>query len=109
MAKKKAIPDEVKQQATQIIERFNRKELAHTGSYYSPRWQGAFLYLERVEHGTPAPICRLKYTGDISKWQFAIFKYSSERYDPNERWFPGAGCVDGTIGGAMKAGMQAYS
>ena len=51
---KKAIPDEVKQQATQIIERFNHKELARTGSYYSARWQGAFLYLERVEHGTPA-------------------------------------------------------
>ena len=43
---KKTIPDEVKQQATQIVERFNRKKLARTGSYYSPRWQGAFLYLD---------------------------------------------------------------
>jgi len=44
---KKAIPDEVKQQATQIVDRFNRKKLARTGSYYTPRWQGAFLYLDR--------------------------------------------------------------
>jgi len=106
---KKAIPEEVKQQAAQIIERFNRKELARTGSHYSPRWQGAFLYLDRMDFGTACPICRLKYIGDMRQWQFAIFKYSSERYDPNERWFPGAGCIDGTIEGAMKAGMEAYS
>jgi hypothetical protein len=106
---KKTIPDEVKQQVTQIVERFNRKKLARSGSYYTPRWQGAFLYLDRDEYGTLAPICRLKYTGDMSRWEFAIFKYSSERYSPSERWFPGAEYVDGTIEGAMKAGMQAYS
>jgi hypothetical protein len=106
---KKTIPDEVKQQATQIVERFNRKKLARTGSYYTPRWQGAFLYLDRVEYGTPAPICRLKYTGDMNRWEVAIFKYSSECYSPSERWFPGAECVDGTVQGAMKAGMHAYA
>lgn len=106
---KTTIPDEVKQQVTRIVERFNRKKLARTGLYYTPRWQGAFLYLDRDEYGTLAPICRLKYTGDMSRWEFAIFKYSSERYSPSERWFPGAEYVDGTIEGAMKAGMRAYS
>ena len=57
---KKAIPDEVKQQATQIVDRFNRKKLARTGLYYTPRWRGVFLHLDRVEYATPAPICRLK-------------------------------------------------
>ena len=106
---KTTIPDEVKQQVTRIVERFNRKKLARTGLYYTPRWQGAFLYLDRDEYGTLAPICRLKYTGDMSRSEFAIFKYSSERYSPSERWFPGAQYVDGTIEGAMKAGMRAYS
>ena len=106
---RRSIPDEVKQQVVQIVERFNEKKLSGTGSYYCPRWKGVFLYLDRVDFGTACQICRLKYTGDIRKWQFAIFKYSSERYDPDERWFPGAEYVDGTIAGAMKAGMQAYS
>lgn len=106
---RKSIPDEVKQQAEQIIARFNKRSLARTGSFYVPRWRGVFLFLDRVDHDMTSQICRLKYTGDIHKWEFAIFKYSSERYDPNEHWFPGAECVDGTIEGAMKAGLKAYS
>lgn len=109
MPKKNPIPDEVKQRVIEIIERFNEKELARRESCYSPRWKGQFLYLDRIDRGMACPICRLKYTGDIGKWQFAIFKYSTECYDPEEWWFPGAECVDGTIEGAMKAGMRAYS
>jgi hypothetical protein len=50
----------------------------------------------------------LEYTGGIDNWDFAIFKYSDERYDPKEWFFPGAGHVDGTVEGAMKAGLEAY-
>ena len=53
-------------------------------------------------------MARLKYTGDIKKWDFAIFKWSTESYDPDERFFPGVQYVDGTIEGAMKAGLAAY-
>ena len=109
MPKKKPIPDEVKQRVIQVLERFNEKELAKTESCYLPRWKGQFLYLDRVDYGTACPICRLQYTGQIDNWKFAIFKYSSESYDPEERWFPGADWVDGTIKGALRAGMQAYS
>ena len=105
---KKAIPDEVKQQAIQRIERFNQKELTLSKFWYIPRWRGGSLYLDRIDDGVAGQICRLTYTGDIDKWQFAIFKYSSQRYDPEEWWFPGAECVDGTIEGAMRAGMKAY-
>ena len=107
--KRQSIPSEVKQQAEQIIARFNKRKLVWRRSYYEPRWRGDFLFLDRVDHGAKSQICRLKYTGDIRKWSFAIFKYSTERYDPNERWFPGSEYVDGTIEGAMKAGMRAYS
>jgi len=37
-----------------------------------------------------------------------IFKYSDERYDPEEWLFPGGGHVDGTVEGAMRAGLEAY-
>lgn len=30
------------------------------------------------------------------------------RYDPNEWFFPGSGYLDGTVEGAMKAGLEAY-
>lgn len=100
----RSIPQQIKQQAMEIIERFNNRNR----SRYEPCWRGAFLYLGRVDHGVLSQICRLRYTGDMHKWEFAIFKYSSERYDPEERWFPGYDCLDGTIEGALKAGMQAY-
>ena len=41
-------------------------------------------------------------------WTFAIFKYSSDRYDPEEWLFPGYGHLDGTVEGAMRAGLEAY-
>jgi len=50
----------------------------------------------------------LEYAGNIDNWDFAIYKYSNERYDPDEWFFTGAGYVDGTVEGAMKAGLEAY-
>jgi hypothetical protein len=51
---------------------------------------------------------RLTYTGDPASWEFAIYKYSDERYDAAEWLFPGSEHVDGTIEGALKAGLEAY-
>ena len=75
---------------------------------YVPRYRGKFLYLDRQDYGRQHPICRLEYTGKMEEWSFAIYKYSDERYDEEEWFFPGAGHVDGTIEGAMKAGLEAY-
>ncbi|MGD9577951.1 MAG: hypothetical protein AB7Y74_06855 [Syntrophorhabdus sp.] len=66
------------------------------------------MYLERDDGSGPGPICRLKYTGEMGAWEFAIYKYSTERYDPHEWWFPGVEEVDGTVEGALRAGMKAY-
>ena len=44
----------------------------------------------------------------MDNWEFAIYKYSDSRYDPEEWMFPGMGEVDGTIEGAMRAGLLAY-
>ena len=104
-----SIPKKVRKQVEAIVDRFNRDQLGDGDLPYAPRFRGRYLYLNRMENsGSVGPICRLEYTGSLKKWQFAIYKYSSERYDPEERMFPGEWFVDGTIEGAMKAGLTAY-
>jgi hypothetical protein len=73
-----------------------------------PVIEGGYLYLDRMDYGAKSQVCRLTYTDDADKWEFAIFKHSDERYDAEEWFFPGSEHVDGTIAGAMKAGLDAY-
>ena len=104
----KRIPQQVKEQVEKIVRDFNRKVIKDPDCQYIPRYRGMYLYLDRLDYGTLGSICRLKYMGSMDSWEFAIFKYSDERYDPEEWFFPGSGHVDGTIEGAMKAGLEAY-
>ncbi|MGK0363312.1 MAG: hypothetical protein ACI85O_000357 [Saprospiraceae bacterium] len=53
-------------------------------------------------------IGRLKYGGEIDDWDFAVFRYSREIYDADEWMFPGAEHLDGTIEGALRAGIEVY-
>ncbi|MGO2508501.1 hypothetical protein [Vibrio hibernica] len=71
------------------------------------------MYLDQLQYGLKQPVCRLKFNGQIDDWEFAIFKWSNDAYDPKEMFFPGSECVDGTIEGAMiegaiEAGILAY-
>ncbi|MCK4747164.1 MAG: hypothetical protein KAT15_09020 [Bacteroidales bacterium] len=107
---KTTIPKETKQEIAKIIDEYNQ-ETFHDNmddlAYYA-EYKGKFLHLKRKEFGKISPVVRLTYTGDIKNWNFAIFKWSREQYDPDEWLFPGAECIDGTIKGAMKAGLLAY-
>jgi hypothetical protein len=107
-ARRRAIPEDVKKQAEAIVDAFNTRVIRDPNRYYRPRYRGRFLYLDRVDYGIQKFVCRLTYTGRMDNWEFAIYKYSDERYDPDEWMFPGAGHIDGTIEGAMKAGLEAY-
>jgi hypothetical protein len=102
------IPQAIKTQVTDRITAFNRAVLQDPHVYYLPRYRGAFLYLDRCDYGKIGPIGRLTYTGALDRWEFAIYRYSDERYDPGEWLFPGAEELDGTIEGAMRTGMAAY-
>jgi len=102
------IPESVQQQADKIVQRFNQRIIKDSDLYYVPRFKGKYLYLDRVGLRRPEHICRLKYNGQIDNWDFAIYKYSDGAFDPDEWAFPGLEHVDGTIEGAMKAGLQAY-
>ena len=106
--KAKDIPDDLKKRVKDIIETFNEKVLRGKDCYYQVRFKGKYLYLDRSDYGIVGPICRLTYTGNLNKWDFAIFKWSSERYDADEWMFPGNQHLDGTVVGAMKAGLEAY-
>lgn len=133
MARKKAIPQDIRDQVIAIVNQFNeenarpqepgpmqkllkmmgRASAIEDNQYregeYVPRFRGSFLYLDRVGwNGRLSEICRLKWTGDMTDWEFAIYRHSRNRYDPDEWMFPGSGEVDGTVAGAMRAGMAAY-
>ena len=116
MAKSKvSIPTEVRAEVQKLIEKFNSehfgdKNLREQGIIigYSARFRGKYLYLDRDEYGSPSPICRLMWNGQMDDWDFAIYKYSSNRYAVDEWFFPGQQHVDGTVSGAMEAGLEAY-
>ena len=105
----RGIPDAVKTDVATRVAHFNTTVIRNLHCVYVPRYKGKFLYLDRQDYGRLHPIGRLEYTGKMEDWSFAIYKYSDERYDAEEWFFPGSEHVDGTIEGAMKAGLEAYS
>ena len=133
MAEKKAISDDIREQVIAKVNAFNQTQAqsapppsartrlmqkllgrpsttsALPAGSYVPRFKGAYLYLDRIDfRGQPFAVCRLKWTGNMDAWEFAIYRYSREAYDPEEWFFDGAEKVDGTVEGAMRAGMAAY-
>lgn len=106
--KNEDIPAFVRQLVEQAVEDFNREEMSGSGKVYHVRFKGPYVYVDRDDGIGPAPVFRLEYTGDLSDWEFAIYKYSADFYDEEENFFPGADKLDGTIEGALRAGMKAY-
>lgn len=106
--KRLPIPEHIREQVNQIVADFNQRIIKDPKCFYVPRYKGNYLYLDRHNYGPVGSIARLKYQGELGNWEFAIYKYSTERYDPDEWFFPGVEHVDGTVAGAMKAGLEAY-
>ena len=108
MAHKRAIPEDVRAQVEARVEAFNHEVIKYPGSFFSVRFRGKYVYLDRYYFGSASQRARLTYTGDIEDWDFAIYRHSDGRYDPNEWMFPGGHHLDGTIEGALRAAMEAY-
>lgn len=104
----KRIPDKIKARVDEIVARFNQSELGDPNVFFSTRYRGKYLYLDRDDYGYVGPRCRLTYASDMDSWKFAIFKYSNERYAPDEWMFPGSEYIDGTIESDLKACVEAY-
>jgi hypothetical protein len=79
-----SIPDDVTREMEAVVQRFNQENSGCDDCYYEAQFRGPYCYLHRADYGRLGPICRLTYTGTMNGWEFAIFKWSSERYDPNE-------------------------
>ncbi len=103
-----SIPIPVQKKVTSEVKNYNKKYLKKKNCKYVARFENDYCYLDRIDYGKYGEICRLKYDPEDDSWDFAIFKWSSEQYDPDECFFPGAELVDGTVSGAMAAGMKAY-
>ena len=115
----KRIPKAVKVQVEAAVDQFNRDVIRRPGGFFSilfrkpdrffsVRFRGLHVYLDRQSGSSVSRRGRLTYTGDITHWDFAIYKYSTDRYDPDEWFFPGSEHVNGTIEGALRACMEAY-
>jgi hypothetical protein len=106
--KRQKITDDIKKEVEKIVEAFNKEHK----SKFQVQYKGRFLYLEKVTtryfRTTTSKVGRLEYNGDMENWSFAVFKYSSETYDPDEFFFPGGDKLDGTIEGALRAGLEIY-
>ena len=105
---KPTIPKEIQIQVETIVSEFNRAYFSKPERGYLARFHGKFLYLDRCDLGQPFQVCRLAYQGKLDNWEFAIYRHSKERYDPDEWFFPGDQFVDGTVQGAIRAGLEAY-
>ena len=104
----KKIPQEIKVQVEAIVAQFNRTVVRDPETFFSVRFRSQYVYLDRDDYGPVGPRGRLTWTGEMAHWDFAIYKYSKGRYDPEEWMFPGAENLDGTVEGALQACMEAY-
>lgn len=127
----KRIPKAIQAEVLEIVEAYNKKHK----KTFQITFRAQYAYLAKTERDmgsklmtmlaekvgisadmmppmqhrkTETKLGRLKWTGDINKWEFAVFRYSREFYDPDEWMFPGAGEIDGTIEGALRAGEEIY-
>ena len=108
---RKTRPTDVKKELEKILSHFNQKILKDTLFPYTVKYRGNYAYFGRPNFvgGQVNPIFRLQYTVKMNDWKESIYKYSSNRYDPDDWFFPGFNYVDGTVEGALKAGEEAYS
>ena len=100
-------PQDVRAQVEAIVARFNQTVVRDRRTFFSARFRGQYVYLDRDDYGFAGPRGRLTWTGDMDHWEFAIYRYSNERYDPNE-WFDGVQHLNGTVEGALRACAEAY-
>lgn len=106
----KTIPKEVKKEIQKLVEQFNEDELDLINEFYKyvVEYSGNYAYLKSKLYDDVSPAGRLKYTGDMNNWEFAIYRYSIEEYVPDEAFFPGESYLDGTITGALYCCNTAY-
>ena len=103
------ISEQIREKVEKIVSEFNETTLKKEGCKFQTQYNGNYVYLlldEGFENLTP--MFRLKFAGNMNNWEFAIFRWSSEKYTTDFDFMPGAEFIDGTIHGAMQAALKLY-
>jgi len=103
------ISEQIREKVEKIVSEFNETTLKKEGCKFQTQYNGNYVYLlldEGFENLTP--MFRLKFAGNMNNWEFAIFRWSSEKYSTDYFFMPGSEFIDGTVQGAMQAAIKAY-
>jgi len=92
---KATIPEDILRNMSKIADTLTKKHRRNL----SIRTRGRFMYVD--EDGRS--LCRLKYIGKKDDWDFAIFKWSTERYSEDDFLFPSSGSAKALIETALEA------
>lgn len=68
-----AIPKDVQLLVHEEIVSFNKQNFPEGNIEYFAKMKGNYVYLNRNDFGNETKICRLKYSGNFEKWEFAIY------------------------------------
>lgn len=99
---------ELQSEIQRRVDIFCQKEIPDCPCRHIADARGKFIYIQRLfPDNRVQKIGRLTYEGNIDDMKFAIFKFSTEKYHFGE-FFPGMEELNGTMEGAIRAGLEAY-
>lgn len=112
------IPESVRNSLKERIEKHAQIKWSRTCSGVIIRFRGKFAYVDAIEavsrtksykqnrsETIPTHLCRMRYLGDINKWEFAFYKYSDECY---ELCYLDSGKFEGTPEECFDCAARAY-
>jgi len=92
------IPREVREAVLARLEPEQRRYIdSGAASGFAFEWKGDYLYVGSRDSGFRggqrhlSPLCRLRFTGDIERWGFEIYKHSDNWYDEDNDFPSGGG------------------
>jgi len=106
--KRKSIPHRLQIEIDRIRTAFNLRVLREEELRYVAQFRSGYLYLLYDTPDGVEPFCRLEFTGDMNRWDFSVYRSTSKRFHPPAQSFAGNAFLDGTVEGALKAGVVAY-
>jgi hypothetical protein len=106
MPSKPVIPDEVREKASHRLKKLVKKYRKHGVADIIGIFKGRYLYIEWFDEASmliaslserkpkPSKLCRLRYEGDINKWELEMYKYSDMCYDVEGDYMFGGGTIE---------------